>query len=246
MRGMNQGVQDEISNNYKNELATGMLKSVFNRLEKQLMMQQQANYRKSLEDLARYLNQVVRMKVFEKPTAAPPKYAGYYVRFGPLEAEVDKDQWTGRINGEGILNASFTVLGYLEAGVPNELRLYPNRLALEEDEPELTVPFTISVPYTEVELIRDERLTKLVPKRSKGEMMSGSGMLSEDEYKSHYYPTTFPFPLEHLLSQNPITIPTDNVINVNLSGGWSTDTLQGGSGETQWETSYRYTVNNSI
>lgn len=69
-------------------------------------------------------------------------------------------------------------------------------------------------------------------------------MLVVDESVSRYNENTFPFPLEHLLSQNPIMIPADNVINTTLTGSWSAETLEGGSEDIQWKTSYHYTVNN--
>jgi hypothetical protein len=53
-----------------------------------------------------------------------------------------------------------------------------------------------------------------------------------------------PLPLEHLLSQQPISIPESNVIDVNLSGSWATDTVSGKNQYAEWSTQYKYDVQN--
>ncbi|MDY0235938.1 MAG: hypothetical protein RBR71_07905 [Gudongella sp.] len=232
-----------IANDFKTNLATGLLKSVFARMEIEHLNQQQENYRRALETLARKLNQKVTMDIIEKYTGENPKYSGYYVRFGPLSDETDKDQWTGRINNKGELKASFTVLSHMQAGAPSELYLYPNKAALENGDEELKVDFVISVPNTEVIITSEERLTSLIMENSGEEILQSSGIVFEDDYKSLYTATSSMFPLKHLLSQNPIPIPKDNIVNTSLSGSWSGETISRKEENLVMESNYNYVVN---
>jgi len=238
--GLNEKLKDDISNAFKMELKTGRLQSVFNRLQQEHMMQQQEEYRRELEKLANQLNRVVKMTITEKYKGNAPKYAGYYVRFAPLSDKTDPKQWTGRLNGNGKLRATFTVLGHLQAGAPKQIQLFPDIKALEQNEPELTIDFTINFPETEIIIESRDRLTKLVPKRSTAEMLEM--ILTNETNSSYFAENTFPFPIEHLLSQKPILIPENGVINVNLRGQWTSPTQQGSNKTGTWFTNYRYNV----
>jgi hypothetical protein len=238
--GLNAKLKDDISNAFKMELMTGRLQPVFDRLQQEHMMCQQEEYRRELEKLANQLNRVVKLTITEKFKGNAPRYAGYYVKFAPLNDKTDPKQWTGRLNGDGRLRATFTVLGHMEAGFPSKIQLFPDIKALEQDRPELTVDFIINVPETEVIIESRDRLKKLIPKRPTEEMMNM--ILVEDANSSYFSENTFPFPIEHLLSQKPILIPENDVIDVNLSGHWSSPTEQGTNKSGTWFTNYSYSV----
>ena len=52
----------------------------------------------------------------------------------------------------GGASTNFTLLGYVQAGCPKELRLFKPGDDPESDEPELAVGFKLSTPVTEVKI----------------------------------------------------------------------------------------------
>ncbi len=236
--GLNKELKNNISRDFKRELMTGKLQAVFNRLQKEHMIRQQVEYRNELEKLAEVLNRVVSLDITEKYKGNKPKYAGYYVRFGTLSSEADPKEWTGRLDKDGKLRATFTVLGHLEAGAPDQIQLFADRKSLEQGEPELTLDFTVNVPKTKITIESQERLSKLVPKNGQlaAKTLNGDDM----SFALDYY-----FPAHHLLSKKTILIPANNEININLSGGWESQMEEGTNdlGGT-WKSKYRYQVNN--
>lgn len=155
--GKNLAMQTRISNQYKADLLLS-LDPVFRRVEQEIRYQEFMEYQKELSNARELLNQLVRMEVREVKTSSnqPSRYGGYIFQLGPLPEDVDFRQWTGRLDKDGSINVSFTVLGHLAAGAPSEVRLFKNRKDFDNDKPAHVQQIEISVPLTVVELTMDD------------------------------------------------------------------------------------------
>jgi len=151
--GLNESLKKEISENYKNELLDGYLKSVFLQLERKARQEQIDEYYREFDEKRAMFNQVVNFNIEEiVPEDEDPEFAGYIIQFGPLAEEADARNWTGRMRDDGTARTRFTVLSHLMAGAPDELRFYESREDLEKEEPAHVVDFVISLPETKVYL----------------------------------------------------------------------------------------------
>lgn len=240
MAGLNQDLQKTISDERRAMLYNDILPGVFSQIALKINMDNENKLRSEYKALSDYLNTVISFSVKD-----PKKtYAKHQVRFSAINDKADVNNWTGRFKDDGTLNTSFTLYGHMYAGSPNKLEIYEPNANLEKDKPVKTIEFKVTPPSVEIVLSEDSgRLNKLITQQSSSEIISG--LLVEDEYKSYYSEALFPVPLEHLLSQQVITIPKDDIIDINLNGSWEANTESGKNklgGE--WSTWYQYEIQN--
>jgi hypothetical protein len=216
------------------------LPGVFRQIALRINMENEAKLRAEYKALSDYLNTTVSFSV----TDPYKTYAKHQARFSPLNDKADAENWTGIFKDDGSISTAFTLYGHMLAGSPYKLDIYAPDADLDKDEPVKTIEFKVTPPSVEIILSEeDPRLKSLVTQRSSQEIVSN--LLVEDEYKSYFAENVFPIPLEHLLSQNPISIPKDNIIDTSLSGSWSAGTESGKNTEGgEWSTSYQYEVSN--
>jgi len=238
--GLNKDLQDNISQERRSILYNDILPSVFYQIALRINMENEAKLRAQYKELTNYLNTTIAF------SAKDPKksFANHIVRFSPLNEKAVVENWTGKIKDDGTLNTSFTLYGHLTSGSPSKLNIYEPDADLDKDEPIESFEFKVTPPLIELILSEDDnRLTRLVTIRSSDDVVSD--LLVVDEYKSYYTEDLFPVPLEHLLSQQPITIPKDNVIDISFSGGWLAEPVSDTNSEGgEWGTSYKYELSN--
>jgi hypothetical protein len=203
-------------------------------------MENERKLRAEYKALTDYLNKTISFSVIDTKKT----YARHQVRFSPLNDKAEIANWTGKFKDDGTLNTSFTLHGHMVAGSPNQLDIYAPDADMEKDEPVKSIEFKVTPPAVELVITEETgRLTTLITQRSSGEIVSN--FLVEDEYKSYFPEELYPLPLEHMLSQQPISIPKDNIISTSLSGSWDAGTESGtNSRGDEWSTSYRYDVHN--
>ncbi len=235
--GLNQDLQNSISQERKSMLYNDILPGVFNQIAMRLNMENESRLRAEYKALSDYLNTSVAFSV----TDPGKTYAKHQVRFSPLNEKADIANWTGRFKEDGTLNTSFTLYGHMYAGEPNKIEIFEPNADMEKDAPVKTIAFKVTPPSVEIMITQEPgRLERLVSVKTADEAISG--LLVEDEYKSYFAENTHPLPMEHLLSQQSITIPESNVIDINLSGSWATDTVSGENQYGEWGTQYQYDV----
>jgi len=121
--------------------------SARNYLLSQATEQAQREFEKQLRALQGELNKTVQVQIIEQPEEAGDyQYEGYTVRFAPLSADANVENWTGKMPKGGELNTSFAVIGHMQSGAPSRVELYKPG----EDTPALTVPFKVSYPTTTI------------------------------------------------------------------------------------------------
>jgi len=163
--GLNQAIMDELSRNHKIELLQGLLQPVFGQISRKLAAEQQTELRKVLDELAKQLNTLVTIQVFDsaydqaEPKPLKSSYAGYIARIAPLAEEVkDKEKWQQVIDNEGKASLPFRILGHLMAGSPNKIEI------VSPDEPDKvlkTIEFIVTPPTVKVD-IGEQKATGMV------------------------------------------------------------------------------------
>lgn len=237
--GLTQDLQNSISQERRSMLYNDILPGVFNQIALRINMENESRLRAEYKALSDYLNTSVAFSVTD-----PGKvYAKHQVRFSPLNGQADIASWTGRFKEDGTLNTSFTLYGHMYAGAPNKIEIFEPNADMEKDAPVKTIEFKVTPPLVEIVITQEVgRLERLVSLKTADEAISG--LFVEDEYKSYFAEITHPIPMEHLLSQQAIAIPESNVIDIDLSGSWATDTVSGENQYGQWSTQYQYEVQN--
>ncbi len=113
----------------------------------------EAEYLKALDEVKEFFNQSITFNIVEDvPDGEKSRYDGYALRFAPLSEHAVKESWSGTLKGAGGASTKFTLLGYVQAGCPKELKLFKPGDDPESDEPELTLGFRISAPVTKVKI----------------------------------------------------------------------------------------------
>ena len=113
----------------------------------------EAAYLDALNEVKEFFNQNITFNIVEDiPDGEKSKYEGYALRFAPLSENAVKENWSGKLGDGGGGSTKFTLLGYIQAGLPKELQLFKPGDDPESDEPELTLGFKLSAPVTEVKL----------------------------------------------------------------------------------------------
>ncbi len=237
--GLNKELEKTISQERRSNLYNDVLPGVFYQIAQKMNMDNEAKLRAQYKELTDYMNTVISFRATD-PTKT---YAKYQARFSPLNEEADIANWTGKFKEDGTLNTSFTLYGHLKAGSPYQLNLYEPNADLDKEKPVETIEFKVTPPSIELIIAKEPgRLTRLVSMKTSEEAVAG--LLQEDEYKSYFAENMHPLPLEHLLSQQSITIPESNVIDIDLNGSWATDTVSGKNQSAEWTTQYKYDVQN--
>lgn len=151
--GLNEELKKEISAAAKSELVNTLQETVFNRLEQTIRADMTESYRKELIALKNYLNKVTNVLITENlKENEKSEYEGYIVRFAPLNDNVNKANWTGKIKEDGTVKTVFTALGHIQSGAPDKLLLFEPGSNPDTDEPVKTIPFKVSFPETRINL----------------------------------------------------------------------------------------------
>ena len=178
-----QSEMDELTEQYKQNLYV-RLQPVTTSVQNYFLNNAKAEYLKSLSELKKFYNQTVSFTAKEEfPEGAEPMYAGYTCGFGPLGGSANAADWVGatvRENGE--VKTSFTLLGFLMAGSPAEFRLWAPGDDPVAAEPALSVPFTITLPATEVAFSGGPTLEELVGEYT-GTVSLTSFRISDEGYQ---------------------------------------------------------------
>ena len=142
--GLNEKLIKEITDVKRAELAAS-LQPIFNQLETKITYFLRDDYRKKLEAAKKEFNKLINVTIEEVvPEGMPANYAGYIVKFAPLNDKANEKTWIGQLNDQGVAKTKFTILGHMQSGQPNTIELYPPDAAIESDTPEKIVTFKIT------------------------------------------------------------------------------------------------------
>ena len=151
--GLNPNLESEISRAYKAQLVKDLQEPVFNVLEKNIRWKLMDDYTKELIELRNYLNQKTSVLITENlKTGEKAEYAGYIVRFGPLNDTANVRTWTGKVKEDGTIQTQFTALGHIQSGAPDKLFLFEPGSNPDTDEPIKAISFKVKFPNMQINL----------------------------------------------------------------------------------------------
>ncbi len=152
--GLNTDIKTSLALAKRAELVAA-LEPVFLRLQRPVNYKMREDYRKQLTLFKAYLNQFVQVQISETVVDGElSKYAGYKVRFAPLNEDTNASMWTGTLpmTASPAIQTRFTLLGHLQAGSPYRLEVFKPEDDPDTDAPVKTIEFTISLPQVVIEL----------------------------------------------------------------------------------------------
>lgn len=151
--GLNPKLIKEISDAHKARLVKELHGPVFDRLEETVRWSLMEEYSKELITLKNYLNKVTTVLITENLKAGEKsEYAGYTVRFGPLNDTANVKSWTGKIKEDGTVQTKFTALGHIQSGAPDKLFLFEPDSDPDTDDPIKSIDFKVSFPNMQINL----------------------------------------------------------------------------------------------
>ena len=158
--GLNESVKAKISAEYANELYRGILQDAFKMIADRDVRIANQNVLKELNAIKRELNRTCTIDLYDGSLDDKKKQsdvAGANVFVSLPDTVTDADSWTVTLDDDGSGQIRFTLLAYLMAGMPSELRLYEKDVPLS-DEPTELIPFTLE-DFTQRVDVGSEMLT---------------------------------------------------------------------------------------
>lgn len=180
--GLNEDMKDGISERKKGELLNGTLEPVFWQIGRVLAREHENQVRQELDKIARELNKIVEVQVFDssyddaEPKPEKAQYAGYIARIAPLDDRVtDKEKWQYEIDEEGKASLYFRVLGHIMAGSPNKVEI----LNPDNDEVIKDFEFIVTPPTVRVDIADKSRFSRMTFASGTGSnIVTGVGIIS--------------------------------------------------------------------
>ena len=146
--GLNQGIRNDISTERRSILYNDILPGVCEQISRKLNLENERRLREEYSALSNYLNTSISFSLEDTQKT----YAGYIVRFSPLNNNAKIGNWTGKINSDGIVNTSFTLYGHMFAGSPDTINIYEADADLDKDDPILSRSFKVTPPSIELKI----------------------------------------------------------------------------------------------
>lgn len=128
------------------------LQPVLDDVVKKISYDNRKTYSANATELRQALNAPMEFEIIEEiPDGEKSKYAGCTVDIRRPDAKIDKN-WTTVLDKDGRATIDATVLGYMQAGIPTQLRLWNKSDDEFEDDPILTQTFNVTEKTTVISL----------------------------------------------------------------------------------------------
>lgn len=142
--GLNDTIRNDISAERRATLYNDVIPGVIHQIARKINLENERKLRAEYRALSDYLNTPIAFSVTDNEKT----YAGYTLRFAPLNGKASAKDWTGKISSGGTANTSFTLYGHMYAGAPNTLEICEPG----SDVPVKTVAFKVTQPKIEIVL----------------------------------------------------------------------------------------------
>jgi hypothetical protein len=128
------------------------LQPVLEDVVKKICYDNRKAYNANATELRQALNAPLEFEIIEEvPDGEKSKYAGCIVDICRPDALVDEN-WTAILDKDGRASLDATILGYMQAGIPTQLRLWNKGDDEFEDDPILTQTFKVTEKVTVIPL----------------------------------------------------------------------------------------------
>lgn len=148
--GLNEAMKEEISKEHADKLFRGVLQDAFKLIAERDARIAEKNLFKELNEIREKLNKVCTLEIYDESVSNEKKksdMAGAGVFVSLPDDITDAEKWSTVLNDKGEGRIQFTLLAYLMAGLPDELRLYEKGTP-QNEEPDATFSFLMK-DYTQ-------------------------------------------------------------------------------------------------
>lgn len=129
-----------------------MLQPVLSDVTRHIQFESRKAYSANAAELRKALNAPLEFEIIEEiPDGEKSKYAGCTIDICRPDALVDEN-WTAVLDKDGRASIDATILGYMQAGIPTQLRLWNKGDDEFEDDPILTQTFKVTEKTTVISL----------------------------------------------------------------------------------------------
>jgi hypothetical protein len=177
--GLNDTVRKDISAERRAIIYNQILPVVFDQIAKKLNLENERKLRAEYQKLCDYMNTSISLSLTDKQKT----YAGHTVRFAPLNTKANVQNWTGRINENGLANTSFTLYGHMYAGAPNTLQIYEPGANPDGGTPVKTVTFKVTPPA--INIVIDEEPPKKPEQKDSSADAKPKELIQQPEEKKY-------------------------------------------------------------
>lgn len=117
---------------------------VFTSVNKWRLYNMKLELTKEASLLAAKLNKKVKLTITENlAKGEKAKYGGYIIAIRPLNKDVDKRNWTGKLKESGVTQTTFTFIGHYTAGMPDKVEIYKPNDQPDADKPIMVKDFIV-------------------------------------------------------------------------------------------------------
>lgn len=172
--GLNEAMKMDISNRYRDELFRSSIQEAFKLIAEKEAVAAERALLQELNAIKREFNKTCTIELTDttvsgdKPTSG---LAGSLVYIDVPDTVTDGESWSVTLDSEGKGRITFTVLGFLMAGAPRELKLYEVGSS-QSGPPDMVLPFEALYPTTLVELTSSDVEKPELPKISPAESVT--------------------------------------------------------------------------
>lgn len=152
--GLNDKLKKKVADAYALELMQTTMQPIFQQVNRTITYDLEKEYYAKLQELRNELNKITKVHIFESKALedSVPKYADHIIRFAPLSEDAVVKNWTGRFKEDVNINTSFTLLGYLQGGAPNTIKIFAPDADPDIDEPVKVMEFKFIGEDLEIDL----------------------------------------------------------------------------------------------
>lgn len=148
-----QYMRDQITAEYREELLSN-LTAVFNKIEMDQEKKVRYLINEELRNATLAYSKELHVIIQEEltPDQNEYQYAGWKVRFAPLNNVAITKSWQGTLDGNGYADIKMTIIGYLLAGAPNRIDMWSPESDPDIDPPDHSEPLFLVEETTSVTL----------------------------------------------------------------------------------------------
>ena len=185
--GLKESVKEQISQEYANKLYRDDIQKAFKLIAERDVRIANRDVLKELKAVGKELNKYCSLELYDGTLTGDKKQSDRtgMEAFVTLPASVqDAEEWHATLNSEGGGTIKFTLLAYLMAGAPTELRLL-EKDASPSGEPVAVIPFAMESANQRVDIGGDALPLAEILGSYDGELSINSVTISEETYQAY-------------------------------------------------------------
>ena len=139
--------KEQLIDQYVAHLKDATMPAVLTSAENYMIRKAEEAQLEAVNAIKDYYNSKISISMQEPiPEGGTSAFKDYKFRFAPLNETAPKSNWTGKWPESGSVKTSATLIGFMTAGYPHTVEFFKPDADMDNDKPEFTVPFVISVP----------------------------------------------------------------------------------------------------